>query len=139
VTTIELGAQSMDDEVLKRSGRGHTEADTERASTLVLQMGFKLGLQMMIGLPGDTMERSLYTARRIVELGASNSRIYPTLVIKNTPLAQMYRKGEYAPLSLEEAVHWSAAICRIFEDAGVTILRMGLHPLDSRYFHVDHH
>ncbi len=131
VTTIELGAQSMDDEVLKRSGRGHTTTDTERASALILLMGFKLGLQMMIGLPGDTMERSLFTACRIVELGASSTRIYPTLVIKNTPLAQLYREGKYDPLSLEEAVRWSAAICRIFEEAGVTILRMGLHPSEG--------
>ncbi|MDD5508397.1 MAG: radical SAM protein [Bacteroidales bacterium] len=131
VTTIELGAQSMDDEVLKRSGRGHTTTDTERASALILLMGFKLGLQMMIGLPSDTMERSLFTACRIVELGASSTRIYPTLVIKNTPLAQLYREGKYDPLSLEEAVRWSAAICRIFEETGVTILRMGLHPSEG--------
>ncbi|HNS16237.1 MAG TPA: radical SAM protein [Bacteroidales bacterium] len=131
VTTIELGAQSMDDDVLRQSGRGHTARDTERASVLILSQGFKLGLQMMIGLPGDTLDRSLHTARRIVELGADNTRIYPTLVIKNTPLAQLYRKGEYAPLSLEEAVRWSAAICGIFENAGVTIIRMGLHPSEG--------
>lgn len=131
VTTIELGAQSMDDEVLRRSGRGHSVADTERASALILKYGFKLGLQMMIGLPGDSLEKSMFTARRITELGAENTRIYPTLVIKNTPLAQMYLNGTYAPLSLEEAVRWSVNLYRIFETAGVNILRMGLHPSEG--------
>ncbi|MBP6977041.1 MAG: radical SAM protein [Bacteroidales bacterium] len=131
VTTIELGAQSMDDEVLRRSGRGHTVADTEKASALILQKGFGLGLQMMIGLPGDTPEKSLHTARRIVELGADNTRIYPTLVIKNTPLAEWYRKGDYRPLSLDEAIHWTMQICRIFDNAGVNIIRMGLHPSEG--------
>jgi histone acetyltransferase (RNA polymerase elongator complex component) len=131
VTTIELGAQSMDDEILRRSGRGHSVADTERASALILKYGFKLGLQMMIGLPGDSLEKSMFTARRITELGAENTRIYPTLVIKNTPLAQMYLNGTYAPLSLEEAVRWSVNLCRIFDTAGVNILRMGLHPSEG--------
>ncbi len=131
VTTIELGAQSMDDGVLLKSGRGHTARDTEQASALILRHGYHLGLQMMIGLPGDTLEKSLFTARRIVELGADNTRIYPTLVIDDTPLAELYRKGHYLPLTLDEAVRWAAAIYRIFEDAGVNVIRMGLHPSEG--------
>lgn len=131
VTTIELGAQSMDDDVLLRSGRGHTVKDTEKASGLILKHGFSLGLQMMIGLPGDTLGKSLHTAQRIVELGADNTRIYPTLVIKDTALAALLRKGEYRPMSLDEAIQWSVEICRIFENAGVKIIRMGLHPSEG--------
>ncbi len=84
VTTIELGAQSLDDKVLRLSKRGHTAKDTERAANMVLKAGFSLGLQMMIGLPGDTLESAIYTANRIVGLGADNTRIYPTLVIRDT-------------------------------------------------------
>jgi histone acetyltransferase (RNA polymerase elongator complex component) len=131
VTTVELGAQSMDEEVLKRTGRGHTVKDTERASDLVLRRGLSLGLQMMIGLPGDTIGKSLYTAQRIIELGADNTRIYPTLVIQGTALADLYRKGHYSPLPLDEAVRWSVPLCRIFEKAGVKIIRMGLHPSEG--------
>ncbi|HRZ20049.1 MAG TPA: radical SAM protein [Bacteroidales bacterium] len=131
VTTIELGAQSMDDEVLRRSGRGHSVADTEKASALILQKGFRLGLQMMIGLPGDTLEKSLHTARRIVELGADDTRIYPALVIKDTTLADLFSNGKYRPLPLGEAIRWSVEICRIFEMAGIKITRLGLHPSEG--------
>lgn len=131
VSTIELGAQSMDDEVLMRSGRGHTVADTERASIMILRNGFRLGLQMMLGLPGDTFRKSVHTARRIIALGADNTRIYPTLVIRDTELAALYENGEYKPLSLAEAVQWSVEIFTLFEKAGISILRIGLHPSEG--------
>lgn len=82
VITIELGAQSMDPGVLAKSGRGHSVEDIEKASKMIIDDGFELGLQMMIGLPGDTLEKAKHTAKKIVELGARNTRIYPTLVIK---------------------------------------------------------
>lgn len=131
VTTIELGAQSLDDEVLHLSGRGHTISDVEKASELILSAGFKLGLQMMTGLPGDTVERSIHTAKQIVELGAHCSRIYPTLVIRGTELEQRWRKGEYQPQSLEEAVEISAILLEIFRDGGVEVIRVGLHPSEG--------
>jgi len=131
VGTVELGAQSMDDIILKKSGRGHTAADTVRASEQVRQQGFELGLQMMIGLPGDTLEASLITARRIIALGASNTRIYPTLVIKDTPLERLYLSGKYVPLRLEEAVTWSKMLYLVFEAARVIVIRMGLHPSEG--------
>ena len=128
VETIELGAQSLDEEVLLKSGRGHTVKDVEKASKLIKKEGFKLGLQMMIGLPSDTKEKALYTAKRIVELGADNTRIYPTLVIKGTVLEQQFSKKIYAPLSLPEAVQWSKDIYQYFEKYNVTVIRVGLHP-----------
>ncbi len=131
VTTIELGAQSMDDEVLEKSYRGHTSKQTEQASEMILDNGFELGLQMMIGLPGDTREKAVFTAKRIIELGASNTRIYPALVIKGTAMHKWYDEGKYIPLSLEEAINRTKQILPLFEEAGVKVLRVGLHPSEG--------
>jgi histone acetyltransferase (RNA polymerase elongator complex component) len=131
VSTIELGSQSLDDGVLKATFRGHTVKQVEQASKMILDHGFDLGLQMMIGLPGDTLEKSIKTAHRIVELGASNTRIYPTVVIKGTALEQWFKTGKFMPLTLEEAVNWTKQILPIFEDAGLTVLRVGLHPSEG--------
>ena len=131
IETIELGAQSMDDEVLLHSGRGHLSEDVEVASRMILENGFKLGLQMMIGLPGDTKEKAIRTAQQIIDLGADNTRIYPCLVIKDTKLAEYYQDGTYNPLSLEEAVDWTTEILQLFENADVKVLRVGLHPSEG--------
>ncbi len=131
VTSIELGAQSLDDEVLKLAGRGHRVAEVQEASRMIKQQGFNLGLQMMIGLPGDTAEKSLFTAKEIIRLGADCTRIYPTLVIKNTELEQLYLEGNYQPLTLEDAIQRVAEIVPLFIDAGVKILRTGLHPSEG--------
>lgn len=131
VRAIELGAQSLSDEVLRSAGRGHSAMDTRNAASLIRSEGFELGLQMMIGLPGDTPERSLETAREIVRLGALSTRIYPTLVIRDTYLAELWERSEYVPLVLEQAVEQTASIVRIFEDAQVRILRIGLHPSEG--------
>ena len=131
VTTIELGAQSLDEEVLLKSKRGHSIRDVENAASLIKEYGFSLGLQMMTGLPGDTLEKTLMTAHRIVALGADNTRIYPALVIKNTELEDLYRAGLYTPLSLDEAIDRVKQIIPIFDEAGITILRIGLHPSEG--------
>ncbi|MBN2175283.1 MAG: radical SAM protein [Bacteroidales bacterium] len=131
VKTIELGAQSLDDDVLKASKRGHTAADTEKASQIILEKGFNLGLQMMIGLPDDTLEKSVYTAHRIIEMGATETRIYPTLVIRETLLEKHYQEGKYQPLSLDEAVNWSVQLLKIFEGGHLKILKLGLHPSEG--------
>lgn len=131
VTTIELGAQSLDNSVLQHSGRGHTVSDVEKASAMILAAGFKLGLQMMTGLPGDTPEKSLRTAKRIVELGASCTRIYPTLVIRGTELEQRWRQGEYQPQRLDDAIELSAKLIEIFQKGGVEVIRVGLHPSEG--------
>lgn len=128
VKDIELGAQSLDDEVLRFSERGHRAEDVERASKLINDYGYNLGLQMMIGLPMDSKEKSIETAKKIVELGAKTTRIYPTLVIDHTSLASLYREGKYKPLSVEEAIDWTKDIYKIFINSSVKILRVGLHP-----------
>ena len=131
VTTVELGAQSFDDEVLLKSHRGHTAKQIEVASAMVLEAGFNLGLQMMIGLPGDTLEKALNTARKIIANGAFCTRIYPTVVIKDTALHHWYKTGRYKPLSLEEAVEWTKHLLPVFENADVKVIRAGLHPSEG--------
>lgn len=131
VKTIELGSQSVHNDILLLAERGHAFEDTVRASKMIKDFGFNLGLQMMIGLPGDTKEKSIYTAQKIIELGAENTRIYPTLVIRDTKLEALYKNGEYEALSLNEAVDWTADILELFEQANVKILRVGLHPSEG--------
>ena len=131
VRDIELGAQSLNEEVLAFAKRGHTVKDVENASRLIKDYGFSLGLQMMIGLPLDSVERSKVTAKKILELGAKSTRIYPTLVINNTDLADLYKAGKYKALSLEEAVDWTTEIYKVFSQTDITILRVGLHPSEA--------
>lgn len=130
VTAIELGCQSLDDEVLKLNHRGHTALDVENASALIKQYGFSLGLQMMTGLYGDTDEKALKTAKKIIEFGADTVRIYPTLLLKGTYLHSLYEKGEYAPQSLEQAVELVAELLILFEASKVKVIRVGLHTVE---------
>jgi histone acetyltransferase (RNA polymerase elongator complex component) len=131
VQTVELGAQSMDNEVLVKSGRGHTAEDTVKAAKMIEVYGFRLGLQMMVGLPGDTAEKSLATAKSFVELQARDVRIYPALVIRGTSLERLYHLGKFTPLNLNEAAEMVAGIYRIFENAKINIIRTGLHPSED--------
>lgn len=127
VKTIELGVQSMSDIVLRKSGRGHNADDVRKAAAMIKSYAFSLGMQMMIGLPGDTLIQSLQTAEEIIRLGAESTRIYPALVIRNTSLETLYRQGRFEPLPLDEAIDWCSRIVPLFEKAGVKILRLGLH------------
>lgn len=126
ISAIELGLQSMSEEVLERSKRGHNRVIAEQACAKIVQRGYNLVGQMMIGLPGSTPESEIYTAKRICELGAVGARIYPTVVFYDTELAQMALRGEYKPLEIEEAVLRSADVFEIFENHGVECIRIGL-------------
>ena len=131
VGTVELGAQSMDDVVLRLSGRGHTAADVERAARLVKAAGFELILQMMTGLPGSNDEKDVETARRLVELKPDGARVYPTVIVRDTPLCDMWQRGEYREHTVEDAVNVCARIVPLFEAAGVPIIRLGLNPTEE--------
>ena len=131
VETIELGAQSLDDEVLLLSGRGHTAEDVENASRLIKARGFKLILQMMTGLPGDSAEKSIETAERIIALNPDGVRIYPTVIVRDTALYDLWQAGEYAPHTVEEAVSVCAKLVPLFEKAGIPIIRIGLNPTEE--------
>lgn len=131
VTTIELGAQSFHDDVLKKTRRGHTAVQIEQAAKLILDNGFRLGLQMMIGLPGDSLNHSVLTAKKIIEAGAHCTRIYPAIVIKDTLMHKWYNEGKYKPLTIEQAVDWTKQILPLFEEAGIKVIRVGLHPSEG--------
>jgi histone acetyltransferase (RNA polymerase elongator complex component) len=131
VETIELGVQSMDNDVLLKSGRGHSAEDVIKASLLIKSYGCKLGLQMMVGLPGDTAGKSMQTARDIITLEPDCVRIYPTLVVRNTRLEDLYNKGDYKLLSLEEAIDWVAPLLKLFIQNQINVIRVGLHPSEG--------
>ena len=126
VKTIELGLQSMDDEVLAASKRGHDAETAKKACRLVKKYGFNLIGQMMIGLPSSSAEKEEATARLICELGADGARVYPTVVFYETELCDMAREGKYVPLEIDEAVERSAAVLDIFDRAGIPCIRVGL-------------
>ena len=131
VETVELGAQSMDDGVLRRSGRGHSAADVENASRLIKAAGFRLILQMMTGLPGDTPEKDIETARRIIALEPDGVRVYPTVIVRDTALYDMWKAGRYAEHTVGDAVEVCARLVPMFENAGIPIIRLGLNPTDD--------
>lgn len=131
VKTIELGAQSMSDKVLYLSGRGHTAMDVECASHLVKDYGFELILQMMTGLPGDDEETAIKTAERMIALHPNGVRIYPTVIVRDTALYDMWRSGSYKEHDLEAAVSVCARLVPLFEAAGIPIIRLGLNPTEE--------
>ena len=131
VTTIELGVQSMDDAVLARSGRGHTAADTVNAVSLIRSSDFLTGLQLMPGLPGDSVDGFMKTIDTVIELKPDFVRIYPALVIKDTPLEDLYASGRYMPLSLDDAVALCQEALEKFELAGIDVIRIGLQPTEE--------
>lgn len=131
VTTVELGVQSMDSKVLRLSARGHTQEAVERAAELIKRSGIRLGLQMMTGLPGDTAEKSIETARKIIALKPECVRIYPTLVVRDTPLETMYKNGAYTPQTLEDAVDLCKRLLLMFRGADIDVIRVALVTTDE--------
>lgn len=127
VTAVELGAQSMNDTVLEMNRRGHTSEDVEKAMTLLKKYGFETGLQMMTGLYGSNENESIETAEAIINLHPDTVRIYPTVIIENTPLAELYKSGEYKAQSVDEAADICAKLILMFEKENIKIIRVGLH------------
>ena len=127
VTAIELGVQSMDDEVLKKNNRGHTAADVEKAAKLIKSYGcFQLGLQQMLGLYGSSQEKDFETAVKIAALSPQVTRIYPTVVLEGTHLFDLYMKGKYIPFTVEQAVETGSKIYELYTENGIRVIRMGL-------------
>ncbi len=131
ISAIELGLQSMDDEVLVASKRGHTAAQAEEACKLIKARGYYLVGQMMIGLPSSDIEKELYTAEKISDMGCDGARIYPTVVFYDTELAEMTQRGEYAPLELDDAVSRSATVLECLTERNVDCIRIGLCASDN--------
>jgi histone acetyltransferase (RNA polymerase elongator complex component) len=131
VATIELGVQSMDEGVLSATKRGHTASDTEKAIQRLKELNYEVGLQLMVGLPGDSPTRLRASARQVARLKPDFIRIYPTVVLADSPLAKWYKNGRYAPLSLEEAVAEVKDIYRIFKNENIRVIRMGLQATED--------
>ena len=127
VTSVELGAQSMDDGVLQANRRGHTAQDVVDASRLIRESGFELGLQMMTGLYKDSDEKDIETAKQLIALQPDTVRIYPTVVLKGTYLAELYEQKAYRPPTVDDAAALCTVLVPLFETAGIRILRLGLH------------
>ncbi|MBR2724756.1 MAG: radical SAM protein [Ruminococcus sp.] len=131
VTSIELGAQSMDDRVLLLNNRGHNSESVRKASKLIKASGFSLGLQMMTGLYGSSDESDIFTAQEFIKLKCDTVRIYPTVLLKNTYLEELFYCGEYEPQSVEAAVNICSKLIPMFEQADVSVIRVGLHSSDT--------
>lgn len=131
VDVIELGVQSLDRDVLIKSGRGHSKEDVIKASSLIKEYGFVLGHQIMLGLPGDSFEKDIATVKESIDMKPDIYRIYPALVIKNTPMEIMYKRGNYKPYSLYEAVNISKILYCMLESRGINIIRVGLQPTEE--------
>jgi histone acetyltransferase (RNA polymerase elongator complex component) len=127
VTDIELGAQSMCDDVLRANTRGHTAEDTRKASKLIKQWGFGLGLQMMTGLYGDTDNITVHTAHEIAALTPDCVRIYPVLTLRGTALERLRSTGDYVPQTLNGAVDLCTRLLELFQEKGIPVIRLGLH------------
>ena len=127
VTSIELGCQSMNDEVLLLNGRGHTSDDVVKASELIKEYGFEFGVQMMTGLYGDSDETAIKTAEKLIALFPDTVRIYPTVVLEGTRLLELYKAGGYKPQTVEEASELCARLIPMFTEKNIKIIRLGLH------------
>lgn len=126
ISAVELGAQSLDDSVLEATRRGHAAEATETAAERLRERNIPMGLQLMVGLPGETRESVRKTARRALALRPAMVRIYPTLVLRGSRLETWMKEGRYAPLSLTEAEERAAILFRTFSEAGIPVVRMGL-------------
>ena len=131
VDTVELGVQSMHDMVLEKARRGHTAAQSLAALRQLQTAGLRTGVQLMPGLPGESLAECWQGARRLLAERPNMLRIYPTIVLRGTVLAQYYQQGEYLPLTLEGAANITLALKMLAEDYAVTVIRMGLQPSDE--------
>ena len=128
---IELGVQSLDEEVLKKSGRGHSMDDVVKASRLIKEYGFTLGHQIMLGLPSDNFKKDIRTSMESIAMKPDICRIYPALVIKDTPMEKMLEKGLYKPYTLKEAVEISKILYSMYTSEGIKVIRIGLQPTEN--------
>lgn len=127
VTAIELGAQSMDDNVLKANERGHSAEDVRKAAGIIKARGIELGLQMMTGLYRDSAESCRFTAEEFIKLAPQTVRIYPTVILRNTRLGELFERGEFMSFSFDETVDLCAELLRKFTENHIRVIRLGLH------------
>ncbi len=134
VTAIELGAQSLDNKVLRMNNRGHTAADVKNAAELIKSYGFELGIQMMTGLYADNDDITIKTAKKIIEIKPDTVRIYPTIVLKDTYLSALYADNIYKPQTLNEAISLASKLYLMFTEANIRVIRLGLHSIENEAY-----
>lgn len=142
VTTVELGIQSMDDGVLNRAERGHDSDNSRRAIQLLRRRGFTVGIQLLPGLPGESRYSFIKGVKELIDMKPHMVRLYPALVVKRSGLEKLYHAGQYIPLSLGAATCWTARAKELFEEAGITVIRIGLQhstDLEQTYVAGPHH
>ena len=127
VTSIELGCQSMDNEVLRLNNRGHSADDVVKSAKLIKDYGFEFGVQMMTGLYGDDDETAIETARKLIALSPDTVRIYPTVVLENTELERLFKSGGYKPQTVDEAADLCSELLMMFHENDIRVIRVGLH------------
>jgi len=126
-SVVEIGVQSMDEGVLEAARRGHTAEDVRRAITMLKAAGFRVGVQLMPGLPGDTLDLGLEGAQALIRMRPHMARLYPALVIAGTEMERLWREGRYLPLQISQAVHWCSCLLLALETGGVPVIRVGIH------------
>lgn len=131
VDIIELGVQSFDTEVLRLSARGHDVETVYRSTEMIKEWGFTLGIQLMIGLPGDSYEKCMESVRKTIDIGPAIARIYPTVIIRDTGLDRLYRAGKYELLAETEAVRTAKDMYKALTGAGINVIRVGLKATDN--------
>lgn len=137
VDTIELGVQSLDKEVLLLSNRGHSPECVYESSRLIKEYGFNLGLQQMVGLPGDDFSKSLYTTEEFIKIEPDCVRIYPTLVIKDTELERELKCGRYKAQNLNESISYVADLLYLYYKNNINVIRVGLQATENINFNKD--
>ncbi len=131
VGIVELGIQSFDRKILEKCRRGHSADDVEKAFACLRRADLSVGGQLMVGLPGETTCKVLNGAHRLADLQPDMVRIYPTLVLRGSPLAHLFDTGEYIALSLGKAVSLCCRLQNIFAHKNIPVVRMGLQPSES--------
>ena len=131
VRTVELGAQSLNNQVLRKNLRGHSAEDVIQGVASLKRWGFRVGIQTLPGLPLDTFENTIRTAEEVIQLEPDEVRIYPAVVFKRTLLAKWYLEGSYEPLTLNEAIEWCRCLEDKYETAKIPVIKMGLHASDT--------
>ncbi|HQC23418.1 MAG TPA: radical SAM protein [Syntrophales bacterium] len=131
VSAVEIGAQSMDDGVLRKSERGHTTEDVRRAVRLCRDRGLETGLHLMAGLPGESRLSFEASVAETIRIAPDTVRIHPVIVFRDTQLARLYEQGEYRPLSLEDAVTWCKTALARLTRARIAVIRLGLQATEE--------
>lgn len=127
VTSIELGAQSMDDYVLRKNLRGHTSYQIEQACKKIFEYDIELGMQIMVGLPGQSKQSVMDTAKRVADIHPATIRIYPVVIFKGSLIEQWYDSGQYVPPTLDEGIELCSKLLELFNDHNIKVIRLGLH------------